>query len=157
MNIFCQVLKDHQTELTGLNMNIDELGSHTVCKGSATLCASGCTAVPPITSICLCAGWSMGNAKSHHIQYEVAGDQFCGRAVTGLNHIISDFGISCCYFEGGDSKDIDEYIQNIIAAGHSLSELMFIVSKYLLVAFLCHYNFLCKTLTQRTACMPSSA
>ena len=49
---------------------------------------SGFTAPPPFYSV-----------HSRYLQYDVAGDQFCGRLVTVIDTVTSEFSFSCCYFE----------------------------------------------------------
>ena len=39
------------------------LGSHSARKGAVTLLTTGCTVVPPMASVCIRAGWSIGPAK----------------------------------------------------------------------------------------------
>ena len=82
-----------------MTVDLYNLGSPSTRKGAATLCAYGCTAETPITSICLHAGWLIGNLKIHFLRYEVAGDQFNGCIVSDLNPVTSEFDFYCCYFE----------------------------------------------------------
>ena len=91
-----------------MGVEISELGSHSIRKGSALRCSTGCTVSPPMASICLRAGWSMGPVKERDIHYEKAGDQFVGRTVTGLDVTSEEFGISPCYFDFSKIKDEEE-------------------------------------------------
>ena len=146
MRIFCDVLKENEAEFVKLNDNIEDLGSHSARKGSSTLCASGCTVAPPITSICLCAGWSMGTVKSRYLRHEVAGDQFCGCTVTGLNPCTTDFSASCCYFEidGEDhNKELHKYVSDVVTSGNLLSSSTFIIVNFLLATLYFRYDYLC--------------
>ena len=79
----------------------------------ATLYTSGYKVEPNITSICLYEGWLIVNAKSFYLRYKVAGDQFCGRAVSRLNPMTYYFSISCCYFGSTDtiSAQLEMYIR----------------------------------------------
>jgi len=63
-----------------MGVNIDNIGSHSGRKESATRWSTGCTVSPPMASICLSAGWGMGPVRER----EKARDQFVGR--TGLMH-----------------------------------------------------------------------
>jgi len=82
-----------------MGVGIDNIGSYSGRKGSATRCSTGCTVSRPMASICLRAGWSMGPVRERYIHYEKAGDQFVGRTVGGLNSMSTDFGVSPCYFD----------------------------------------------------------
>ena len=45
----------------------------------------------------------MGNAKDRYIHYKKAGDQFCGRSVTGISSLCKEFAVSPVYFELGSA------------------------------------------------------
>ena len=55
------------------------------------------------------------NMKSYYLRYEVSGDKFCGRIVSGLNPVTYNFSVTCCYFETKDemSDKFETYIQNV--------------------------------------------
>ena len=95
---FCDVLKYYKDDFIALNVKVSDLGYHITHKGAVKLRASGCKLVPPTISICLHAGWSKVNVKSCYLQYKVAGDQFCGRTVCGLNPMTSDFSVSWLFW-----------------------------------------------------------
>jgi hypothetical protein len=76
-----------------------DFGSHSVRKGVATWVAAGCTVSPPIVSLCLRAGWSLGGVKDRYLFYENAGDQYVGRCASGLATDTTDFAISRPYFD----------------------------------------------------------
>jgi hypothetical protein len=78
--IFSRILRVHHNELPGVNMG--DLGTHSCRKGVATMVAAGCTCSPPIVSICVRAGWSMGGVKDRYLKHEKAGDQYVGRCAT---------------------------------------------------------------------------
>ena len=58
--------------------------------------------------------------------------------MSGINPVIYDFSVSCCYFEttGETSEKLETYIQKIVAVGHALRNLMYIILKFLLRIFL---------------------
>ena len=85
IKIFHRVIKENIDEFKLLGVDEHTLGSHSCRKGAITIVSTGCTVSPPMASICLRAGWSMGNVKDRYINYEKAGDQFCGRSVTGIS------------------------------------------------------------------------
>ena len=84
MKSFCRALNHLEDDTKSLCVDVALLGSHSARKGAATLAACGYTVSPPMSSICLRAGWSMGPMKEHYLFYEKAGDQFVGRTVCGL-------------------------------------------------------------------------
>ena len=118
------------THLRGWGVDIDDIGSHSVRKGSAARWSTGCTVSPPMASICLCVRWSMDPMRERYIHYKKAGDQFVGRTVCRLNCMSTEFGISPCYFDftGIHEEDrqstqdsIDETIKQLIVGGMELA------------------------------------
>jgi hypothetical protein len=79
----------------------ENLGSHSMRKGSTTFASSGSTACPSAAAICLRAGWSMPGVQSTYIRYEAAGDQFVGRTVAGLPLDNPNFATLPPFFENG--------------------------------------------------------
>ena len=77
------------------NVNVFNLGYHYAWKGVPTLCVSNRMV------ILLRERWLVGNMKRIYFYHELVVDQFCGRAVTGINPVTSAFYISCCCFEVG--------------------------------------------------------
>ena len=41
--------------------------------------------------------------KDKYIHYKKAGDQFCGRSVTGISSLCKEFAVSPAYFEVGSA------------------------------------------------------
>ena len=70
--------------LDRLGIPYDEIGTHSVRKGSASHAASGSTHGPPIVAICLRAGWKLGGVLNTYLILENAGDCFVGRVAAGL-------------------------------------------------------------------------
>ncbi|KAF0712005.1 hypothetical protein AaE_012159, partial [Aphanomyces astaci] len=73
-----------QEEILALGLSISEIGSHSFRKGVATELAN-CPGGPHAVSIWLRAGWSLGNVQSRYIFQGAGGDQFAGRAASGLS------------------------------------------------------------------------
>ena len=72
--------------------------------------------------------------KDRYIHYEKAGDQFCGRSVTGISYLCKKFSVSPAYFELGSAppeieNEINKRIK-IFVNGASQGPL------YLLIRFL---------------------
>jgi hypothetical protein len=55
--------------------------------------SSGSTCGPSIVSLSLRRGWSMGEVQDRYLRYEAAGDQYCGRIVSGLQVHSSKFAV----------------------------------------------------------------
>ena len=76
----------------------------------------------------------MGNVKDRYIYYKKAGDQFCGRSVTGISFLCNEFSVFSAYFELGSAPpEIENEINRrikIFLNGASQGPL------YLLVQFL---------------------
>jgi hypothetical protein len=62
-------------------MDSDDIGTHSIRKGSSTNCASGSTACPSSTAIHLRAGWSLGGVQN---TYESVSDMYVGRTASEL-------------------------------------------------------------------------
>ena len=79
-----------------LSCGIDpkEIGTHSIRKGAATYCCTGVHPGPPVVSVCLRGGWSLGRVKERYLKYEVAGDELVGRTLTGISPTSTQFGIS---------------------------------------------------------------
>ena len=150
-----RILEANESTFEGMGVDIDDIGSHSARKGSATRCSTGCTVSPPMASICLRAGWSMGPVRERYIHYEKAGDQFVGRTVCGLNSMSTEFGISPCYFDftgihEGDRQStqdsIDETIKQLIVGGMELAPKAYLISKYFYASLCYHHKFLDNTI-----------
>ena len=110
-----KVIRENKEEFEKLGVKPGGLGSHSTRKGSITLVCSGCTVSPPMSLICLRECWSMGNVKDRYIHYKKAGDQFCGRSVTGISSLCKEFAVSLAYFElGGTPPEIENEINRQI-------------------------------------------
>jgi len=79
--LFSNLLHSLESELFDLGFLPGDLGTHSCRKGVATLIASGSTVCPPIMSLCIRAGWTMGGMKDKYIFRAEAGDQYVGRGM----------------------------------------------------------------------------
>lgn len=104
MKNFQKCLRENEEEIKSLGGEIRLLGSHSARKGAATLAACGCTVSPPMASICLRAGWSMGPVKERYLHYEKAGDEYVGRCVCGFSSLSIDFAVIPPHFELNDER-----------------------------------------------------
>ena len=71
-----------------------ELGSHWICKGGATFCCAGVHLGPPIVSVCLRAGWTVGRVKEQYLNYKNAGYELVRCTLTRIPPTSCEFGIS---------------------------------------------------------------
>ncbi len=94
---------------------------------------------PPYISVCLRAGWSLPGVQSRYLHFQEAGDQYVGRAVTGLNPLTSEFSISPPYFQGHDTE-VSLYVVSLIP--ENSSDQMKILMKFLIASVLFHREFL---------------
>jgi hypothetical protein len=85
-------------ELERRGLKPDDLGTHSIRKGSATFSVSGSTACPSVAAVARRAGWAMGTIGLIYLRYEGAGDQYVGRTVTGLPTGDPDFAILPPFF-----------------------------------------------------------
>ena len=97
--LFNQLLKDNEVVLKTMGVEPGDLGTHSCRKGVGTMVAAGCTVSPPIVSICVRAGWTMGGVKDKYLKRENAGDQYVGRCASCLNQLEKEFAVSCPYFD----------------------------------------------------------
>ncbi|ETV73046.1 hypothetical protein H257_12083 [Aphanomyces astaci] len=76
----CQV---HRDEIVALGLSVEDLGTHSFRKGVATA-ITNTPGGPPMTSVWLRAGWSLGNVQGRYIFSGTGGDQFVGRCAAGI-------------------------------------------------------------------------
>ena len=96
--IFHVLTEEIGPELKRIGFEPEDLGTHSSRKGVASMVACGCTVSPPISSLCIHAGWVMGGVKDTYIKRENAGDQYVGRCASNLDQLGKEFAISPCYF-----------------------------------------------------------
>ena len=85
-------------ELFALGISPGDLRSHSARKGASSHACAGTTVTTPMVSICLRAMWSMGHVKERYLQYEKAGNQYLGHAVSGLDVNSMKFAVSSPFF-----------------------------------------------------------
>ena len=123
------------------------LVAHSIRKGDITIVATGFTVYPPMSSICLRAGWIMGPINYLYIQYEKAGDQFVGRSVTVISSLIKDFEMSPVHWDWTESpsnlKDkMETLIEENLARRTDVPGPTFKLLKYLFACICFHYEHL---------------
>ena len=93
-----RILNNNRDLYHAKHVDPEELGTHSIRKGAAAYCCAGVHPGPPIVSICLRAGWTIGRVKERYLKYENAGDELVGRTLTGIPPTSCEFGISPAYF-----------------------------------------------------------
>lgn len=92
---FNTLVEERAKDFATLCVGEGDLGSHSAhikrSSNLASLC--GITIPPPIVSISLLAGWSLGKVKERYLLYGKGGDQYLGHVVSGL-----DVSLSFWYF-----------------------------------------------------------
>jgi len=89
---------DIEIELENHGITSEDLGTHSCRKGASTYCSTGVLGGPHPATIDLRAGWSNG-LKDRYIKYEIAGDQYLGRVVSGLPVCHAEFATLPPYFK----------------------------------------------------------
>lgn len=89
-----------------------EIGTHSIRKGAATYCCTVAHPGPPVVSVCLRAGWSLGKVKERYLKYGEAGDELVGRTLTGISPESTQFGISPVFF--APTNDAEVVSNNLI-------------------------------------------
>ena len=64
-----RVTKSNSHQYETLHVVPKELWSRSICKGAATYCYAGVHHGPPIISVCLRAGWTVGKVKERYLKY----------------------------------------------------------------------------------------
>ena len=100
---FARLVQEMEGDLNGYDPS--DFGTHSTRKGVATWVAAGCTVAPPIVSLCLRAGWSLGGVKDKYLFHENAGDQHVGRCAAGLDSTTTEFAVSRPYFDYSDLEE----------------------------------------------------
>ena len=113
--IFSKLINSLESELFELGYYPGDLGAHSCRKGVATLIASGCTVCPPISSLCIRAGWVMGGMKDKYIFREKAGDQYVGRGASLLDQLSKEFAVSPPYFDFESLSDEEKLEKKTIS------------------------------------------
>lgn len=160
-NLFTRIISDNKNELAILGVKEGDLGTHSLRKGVATMVAAGCTVSPPITSLCIRAGWVLGGVRDKYFKHQNAGDQYVGRCATGLDQTSKTFAVSPPFFDFGKLKTARERAQVRSKIGKWILDRIpnseNVASHTLHVAYMCfasvcyHFDFLMDTLHKDSA------
>jgi len=159
-NIFSKLINENMDELKQFGVKVGDYGTHSLRKGVATMVASGCTVSPPIGSICIRVGWSMGGVKDRYIKFESAGDHYVGRCAACLDQTTKEFAVSPPFFDysplpveqrAQKRKEIGLWLLQRIPNDDSVSGPVLHLA-YMCFATVCyHYEFLRDTLSPNSA------
>jgi hypothetical protein len=104
MDCLHRIFEKYPDELFVLGILPGDLGLHSARKGASSHACSGTTVLPPMVSICLRAMWSMGHVKERYLQFEKAGYQYLGQAVSGLDVNSVKFAVLPPFFDFDGTK-----------------------------------------------------
>ena len=93
-----RIFKSNRDLYLSQHVDPEELGTHSIRKGAATYCCAGVHPSPPVDSVCLRAGWTIGRVKERYLKYESAGDELVGQTLTGIPPTSCEFEISLVSF-----------------------------------------------------------
>lgn len=164
---FCKefklILDDFPEELSVYGFEPSELGTHSTRKGVATGICSGCTMSPPIVSVCIRAGWTMGGVKDRYLKYEAAGDQFVGRCAACLDLLSKNFAVSPPYWDfstSGDGvrhlpeeeeelqRELESFLQERLPNYNNIKKATLNLARVLLATICYHHEYLKTTLSR---------
>ena len=134
--------KEFQQFLKQCGINPEDLGSHSIRKGSATYASSGSTACPSTTAVHLRAGWALQGVADTYLRYQSAGDQYVGRTVAGLPVDQPEFAILPPFFIE-EGPFLAEAIETCFP---QMPEHLYGIAKFALASVVYHREFLKKTL-----------
>ena len=166
-----RIVEKHSKEIRRMDIDPKDLGVHSIRKGAAAYCCNGTTSGVSFASVCNCAGWSMGGIKDHYLQYDSAGDQVCGRTVTGLEVTSYRYSVSQPHFKNvrssttnstsatpnkstcTEEEDIDAAIETTFG---EIPERWQMLARYFLASLLFHSEYLDKTMHKSSLVRGSS-
>lgn len=129
-------------ELQRLGIDSQDLGTHSMRKGSATYCSSGNTAGPTSSAIHLRAGWAMGGVQDTYLRYEAAGDMYVGRVASGLPVNQPEFDAVGPRFLNTADLNITQYVRDVFAF---IPDSMLNIGENALASLIYHYEFIRNT------------
>eukprot|EP00924_Labyrinthula_sp_SR-Ha-C_P014698 snap_masked-scaffold_85-processed-gene-0.23-mRNA-1 protein AED:0.28 eAED:0.28 QI:0/0/0/1/1/1/2/0/293 len=129
-------LDEVENQLRRRGLTPEEFGTHSPRKGH--------TNAPPIATVQLHAGWSMGTVLNVYLRFEAAGDQYVGRTVSGLPISTYKFSTLPPRFEFADDQ-VERAKQLIFP---SVPKQISLILEFCLASMVYHENFLRKELPE---------
>jgi hypothetical protein len=139
------LLTDISTEVERRGVDRENIGTHSMRKGSATYAASGSTACPSSAAIHLRAGWTLSSVQDTYMRYESAGDMFVGRTVSGLPLDKPEFALLPPQFVAR-SSEVDKAIDSCF---NRIPANLRLVAEFCLASVVYHRNFLLDNLPRQ--------
>ena len=124
-------------------LHASDIGTHSIRKGAATFASQGTTACPSLASISNRAGWTMGQVRDIYLRYEAAGDQYCGRVVSGLSIMSPQFALTPPYFRERQNEHEILLIRRAIEVSFvNMPDRLRRIAEFALASVVHHRNFL---------------
>ena len=153
MDCLHRIIGKYPAKFFALGISPGDLGSHSARKGASSHASSGTTVSLPMVSICLCSMWSMGHVKERYLQFEKAGNQYLGRAVSGL--VVNDvkFAVSPPFFDfdvtrpaDGTDESVYSLLRDYMVRGESVSASVHCIFYFCFASLCFHFDFLLQAL-----------
>lgn len=133
---------DFEGTLAQHGLEPEDLGSHSLRKGSSTFVTSGTTDCPSQMAVNLRAGWTMNDVEKTYFRFEKAGDNFVGRTVAGLPIHSTEFAILPPTFIEDDDVALENVNVLVQACFPGLPVSLFSVFKHILASVIWHASWL---------------
>ena len=137
----------HRDTIISMGHDPEFIGVHSIRKGAATYASSGSTSGPSGAAVNLRVGWTLGNTQDLYIWYEAAGDQYCGRVLSGLplsSHKFAIIGPRFFLNESVTQNIVSYAVKTCFVKGPANFEAILMHG---LATCLFHYDFLCGALS----------
>jgi len=128
--------------LQALGISLEDLGTHSMRKGSGAFSCSGSTSGPGIVAVCIRMGWSMGGVADRYLQFEAAADKYLGRVCSGLPQTSRDF---CVLMPHCGSFDVSEQVEKCFPALYGMASLVPVLN-HCLASIVFHKYYLIQNL-----------
>eukprot|EP00602_Paraphysomonas_sp_CaronLab_P013122 CAMPEP_0185042226 /NCGR_PEP_ID=MMETSP1103-20130426/42225_1 /TAXON_ID=36769 /ORGANISM="Paraphysomonas bandaiensis, Strain Caron Lab Isolate" /LENGTH=523 /DNA_ID=CAMNT_0027582255 /DNA_START=1070 /DNA_END=2638 /DNA_ORIENTATION=+ len=141
------ILKASAELIVAMGLIISEIGSHSFRKGIASALANN-PGGPTAINIWLRAGWSLGPVQSRYIFEGAGGDQFVGRAATGISLSDPAFANLPPHFNNKEDPPLTLEQWELILPGFATfyPESLRVALPYLLASLVFHKNWLVNNL-----------
>ena len=129
--------------IVAMGLIISDIGTHSFRKGIATVLANQ-PGGPSAISIWLRAGWSLGSVQSRYIFEGAGGDQFVGRAASGLDLNSEEFAVLPPHFDQTNGPVLTTTEWEEILPGYTsfYPEQFRVAIPYLLASLIYHMDWL---------------
>jgi hypothetical protein len=154
MSCLHRIVEKYPAVILALGISPGDLGSHSARKSASSHACAGTTVSPPIVSICLCAMWSMGHIKERYLHYKMAGNQYLGQVVCGLEVNDMLFAVSPPFLilrEGDERADsVYPLLKEYMVCGDHVPASVNCIFYFCFASLCYHFDYLAKSCTPRT-------